>query len=84
MTKKGAHVWKIATPKSFLNSHSQKWIIFFSYQQTSNLTRSPMPYNTTASLEKLTCTDYVDVGKSQDKFGHFLGPKIFLIIGCKA
>ena len=30
-----------------------------------------MPYNTTASLDKLTCTDYVDFGKSLDKFGRF-------------
>ena len=28
-----------------------------------------MAYNTTASLDKLTCTDYVDFGKSQDRFG---------------
>ena len=30
-----------------------------------------MAYNTTASLEKLTCTDYVDFGKCQDRFGRF-------------
>ena len=30
-----------------------------------------MAYNTTASLDKLTCTDYVDFGKSQDRFGRF-------------
>ena len=30
-----------------------------------------MAYNTTASLDMLTCTDYVDFGKSQDKFGQF-------------
>ena len=30
-----------------------------------------MAYNTTASLDKLTCTDYVDFGKCQDRFGHF-------------
>ena len=30
-----------------------------------------MAYNTTASLDKLTCTDYVDFGKCQDKFGQF-------------
>ena len=29
-----------------------------------------MAYNTTASLDKLTCTDYVD-GKCQDRFGQF-------------
>ena len=30
-----------------------------------------MAYNTTESLDKLTCTDYVDFGKSQDRFGRF-------------
>ena len=30
-----------------------------------------MAYNTTASLDKLTCTDYVDFGKSSDRFGWF-------------
>ena len=28
-------------------------------------------YNTTEILDKLTCTDYVDFGKSQDRFGRF-------------
>ena len=30
-----------------------------------------MAYNATASLDKLTCTNYVDFGKCQDRFGHF-------------
>ena len=30
-----------------------------------------MAYNTTASLEKLTCTNYVDSGKCQDRLGQF-------------
>ena len=30
-----------------------------------------MAYNTTASLDKLTCTDYVDFFKCQDRFGQF-------------
>ena len=30
-----------------------------------------MAYNTTASLDKLTCTDYLDFGKSLDRFGRF-------------
>ena len=30
-----------------------------------------MAYNTTASLDKLTCTDYVDFGKCQDRFGRY-------------
>ena len=28
-----------------------------------------MAYNTTATLDKLTCTDYVDFGECQDRFG---------------
>ena len=28
-----------------------------------------MTYNTTATLDKLACTDYVDFGKCQDRFG---------------
>ena len=31
---------------------------------TSILSRSPMAYNTTASMDKLTCTNHVDFGKS--------------------
>ena len=34
-----------------------------------------MAYNTTASLDKLTCTDYVDFGKSSDRFGRFFWTK---------
>ena len=30
-----------------------------------------MAYNTTASFDELTCTDYVDFGKSLDSFGRF-------------
>ena len=36
---------------------------------TSLLSRSPMAYNTTETLDKLTCTNYVDFGKCQDRFG---------------
>ena len=34
-----------------------------------------MAYNTTASLDKLTCTDNLDFGKGQDLFGQFLWSK---------
>ena len=34
-----------------------------------------MAYNTTDSLDKLTCTDYVDFGKHQDRFGQFFWSK---------
>ena len=30
-----------------------------------------MAYSTTVSLDKLTCTNYVDFGKSSDRFGRF-------------
>ena len=30
-----------------------------------------MAYNTTASLDKLTCTDYLGFGKCQDRFVQF-------------
>ena len=30
-----------------------------------------MAYNTTAALDKLSCTDYVDFGKCQESFGRF-------------
>ena len=30
-----------------------------------------MAYNTTTTLDKLACTDYVDFGKCQDRFGQF-------------
>ena len=36
---------------------------------TNFLSRSPMAYNTTASLDKLTCTDYMDFRNCQDRFG---------------
>ena len=42
---------------------------------TSILFRSPMAHNTTASLDKLTCTDYVDFGKCQDRHGQFVWSK---------
>ena len=35
-----------------------------------------MAYNTTASLDKLASTDYVDLGKSKDRFGRFSWNKI--------
>ena len=38
---------------------------------TSILSCSPMAYNTTASLDKLTCTDYVDFRKRQDSIKPF-------------
>ena len=53
-------------PKSFFNFHSLNLL-----SATSILSRSPVPYNTTETLDKLTRTDYVDFDKCQDRFGQF-------------
>ena len=34
-----------------------------------------MAYNTTPTLDKLACTDYVEFGKCQERFGQFLWTK---------
>ena len=59
-------------------TYSSQIIVQFSFSKinslisaTSILSRSPMAYNTTETLAKLACTDYVDFGKSQDRFGRF-------------
>ena len=52
---------------SLTSIHKNKSIL----SDTTILSQSPMAHNTTASLDKLTCTDYVDFGKCQDRFGQF-------------
>ena len=69
MTRNDAYI----SNKMQLQTHS---LTFFHKNKsflsaTSILSRSPMVYNTTASLEKLTCSDYMDFGKCQDRFGQF-------------
>ena len=34
-----------------------------------------MAYNTTATLDKLVCTNFVEFGKCQERFGQFLWTK---------
>ena len=43
---------------------------------TSILSCSPIAHSNTASLDKLTCTDYKEFGKNQDRFGQFSWSKI--------
>ena len=59
-------------------TYSSQIIVQFSFSiinlllsATSIQSRPPMAYNTTETLDKLACTDYVDFGKSQDRFGRF-------------
>ena len=77
MTKKGKriHIWKYHVTLARTKAVTQIFVLLsFSkinslLSATSILSRSPMAYNTTETLEKLTCTNYVDVGKCQDRFG---------------
>ena len=44
---------------------------------TSNLSCSPMAHNITASLDKLSCTNYLDFGERQDTYlDNFFSPKV--------
>ena len=74
MTKKVAFI----SNEKQLQIHSLTFIheIISLFSATSILSVSRMAYNTTAFLDKLTCTDYVDFGKCQDRFGQFSWSKI--------
>ena len=69
MTKWDAYISK----EMQLQNHSSTFILKNKslFSATSILSLSPMAYNTTASLDKLTCNDYVDFGKYRDRFGRF-------------
>ena len=84
MPKKGknlliwtSHVTMTKRNEFISNELQPKIIPYFSVtkQTTSSATTilscSPVAHNTTASLDKLTCTNYVDFGKCQDRFGRF-------------
>ena len=53
-----------------LHNHSLAFIHKIKSLLSANsiLSSSPRAYSTTASLDKLTCTDYVDFSKSQERF----------------
>ena len=69
MSKNDAYISNEVQPQnhSLTFFHKSKSIL----PATSILFRSPMAYTTTASLDKLSCTDYLDFGKFQDNFGRF-------------
>ena len=82
MTKKGKNIliWKyhVTLPRTKAVIYSSQIIVQLSFSRinwllsaTSILSRSPMAYNITETLDKLACTDYVDFGKCQDRFGRF-------------
>ena len=63
-TKAVTFIFKIIVQLSFSKINSL-------LSATTSLSRSPMAYNTTETLDKLACTDYVDFDKCQDRFGRF-------------
>ena len=82
MTDKGKNLlirkYHVTLARTKAVTYSSQIIVQFSFckinslfSATSILSRSPMAYNTTETLDKLTCTDYEDFGKSQDRFGRF-------------
>ena len=81
-TKNGKNIliWKyhvtLARTKAVTNTCQIIVQLYFSkinslLPATSILSCSPMAYNTTETLDKLACTDYVYSGKCQDRFGRF-------------
>ena len=86
MIKKGKNIFiwkyhvKLARTKAVTYSSQIIVQIPFSkinsrFSATSILSCSPMAYNTTESLDKLACTDYVNFGKCQERFGQFYWSK---------
>ena len=67
MTERDAYMGNEMQPQnhSLTSYHKNKSLL----SATSILYCSHMPYNTTASSDKLSCTDYVDFGKIQGRFG---------------
>ena len=80
MTKKGKNIliWKyhVTLARTKAVTYSSQILVQLSLSKINSLLSAasilscpPMAYNTTASLDKLTCTDYVDFGKSSDRLG---------------
>ena len=65
-----------AAPKSVFEFHSQKKSLT---STTSILSHSPKTYNTTASLDKLSCRLCGLWQKTKTDLDDFLGPKMILV-----
>ena len=61
--------YKYQFPKIIISLFSLDKAILLLLTSPNNKIEYEMAYNTTATLVKLACTDYVDSGKSQDRFG---------------
>ena len=87
MTKKGKNLLKRKNHLTLGNTKAVTYISQIIVQlsiskinsllsATSIPSRSPLAYNTTKTLDKMACTNYVDFGMSQDRFGRFSWSKI--------
>ena len=61
-------------PKNLFHSFHQNKVVLLT--SPNNKFEYEMAYNTTATLDKLALTKYVDFGKCQERFGRFFGPKM--------
>ena len=57
--------------------------VFFSATSMLSQRQNPMARNSTASLDKVTCTNNVDVGKNQSTFAKLFVPEKIPTIRCK-
>ena len=82
MTKKEAYIGNKLQLQNLSSTfiHKNKSLL----SATRIPSRSPIAYNTTAYLDKLTCTDYAGFGKCQDICGRFSWSKnSFQLFGFK-
>ena len=66
-----SHVTRTKKAAYISNGMQLEIILQINFSATRVVSRSPIAYNTTASLDKLTSIDHVDFGKRQDRFGQF-------------
>ena len=78
--RKRFHIWKCHVTMTKKEAYKGNSFQFLNYllsfivrnysllSATSVPSRPPMPYKTSASLDKLTCIDYVDFGNSQSNY----------------
>ena len=59
--------------KSLFHSFLQNKVVLLT--SPNNKSESEMAYNTTETLDKLACTNYVDFGKCQERFGRIFWSK---------
>ena len=58
-------------PENNINSFFKNKVVLLLLTSPNNKIESEMPRNTTRTLDKLPCTNYVDFGKCQERFERF-------------